>query len=226
MLKELGVDFYRFSISWARVLPTGYANEINEDGINYYNNLINELIANGIEPMVTMYHWDLPKSLQEIGGWTNAAIIDYFKDYARVLLTHFGDRVKYWITFNSVCHGYDNDVFPPFVNQPGVGNYLCRHILLLSHAQVYHMYDKEFRKEQNGRIGITVDDNWYAPASESAADVEAAERARSFIVHNLTNKDCLIDNVSLIPAGDLHEPDIPQGWRLSGDCEKASRGVK
>ncbi|KAJ9589229.1 hypothetical protein L9F63_027987, partial [Diploptera punctata] len=111
LLKQLGVNFYRFSISWARILPKGYANYINKYGIDYYNNLINELLANSINLcsmsfiitifQVTMYHWDLPEELQDIGGWPNIKLADYFEDYARLLFTHFGDKVvKLWITFN------------------------------------------------------------------------------------------------------------------------------
>ncbi|PSN32005.1 Myrosinase 1 [Blattella germanica] len=88
------IDFYRFSFSWSRILPDGHVNNINQAGIDYYNNVIDELIANDIEPLATMYHWDLPQALQDLGGWPNPIMADYFVDYARILYENFGDRVR------------------------------------------------------------------------------------------------------------------------------------
>lgn len=93
-LVEAGMNFYRFSISWSRVLPTGDISSINELGLQYYDDLINELIRNKIEPMVTMYHWDLPQRLQQLGGMPNPIIVDYFEQYAKLLFERYADRVS------------------------------------------------------------------------------------------------------------------------------------
>ncbi|KAF2904362.1 hypothetical protein ILUMI_01820 [Ignelater luminosus] len=193
LLKELGVDFYRFSISWSRLLPTGHVNYINPDGIRYYNELIDELVANGIKPMVTLNHWDLPLNLQKLGGWTNYFLVDIFVDFARVAFENFGDRVPYWITFNSGCDvGYGTDQ-PPGINQSGIAEYLCVHVTLKAHARVYYLYDKEFRKTQKGQIGMTIDGKWYEPKTDAKEDIEAATRAREFLVgwmmHAIYHKD-------------------------------------
>lgn len=100
MATELGLDHYRFSISWPRLLPSGYPNYISEDGRNYYNNLIEGLLKNNIEPVVTIYHYELPQVFQDLGGWTNPLIVDWFADYASVVYSLFADRVKIWLTVN------------------------------------------------------------------------------------------------------------------------------
>ncbi|KAJ3636634.1 hypothetical protein MTP99_000157 [Tenebrio molitor] len=180
MLKTLGVNFYRFSIAWSRVLPTGKADEVNQAGIDYYNNLIDELLANDIEPYVTMFHWDLPQPLQDEGGWPDRKLADYFVDYARVLFENFGDRVKYWMTFNEIMQiceaGYSGGSFAPYISNPGVGGYECTHTVLLAHGRTYRLYDSDFRAEQNGQIGIAIDSYWHEPNyADRETDQEASE---------------------------------------------------
>ncbi|KAG8289658.1 hypothetical protein J6590_099995 [Homalodisca vitripennis] len=92
LIKDIGFNHYRFSISWSRVLPTGYDNIVSKAGLGYYHRLIDQLKANGIEPIVTLYHWDLPQPLQELGGWVNPLMSDYFQKYARVMFEEFGDK--------------------------------------------------------------------------------------------------------------------------------------
>ncbi|CAH1641613.1 unnamed protein product [Spodoptera littoralis] len=126
---DLGLDFYRFSISWPRVLPNGFSDKINHLGMDYYNELIDKLLARNIIPMVTIYHWDLPNNLQKIGGWANPAIVDIFVDYAKFLFIGFGEKVKYWITFDDpreICvSGYGSAQKAPFINISGVAEYMC-----------------------------------------------------------------------------------------------------
>lgn len=157
---------------------------INEAGLQYYDNLIDELLANGIEPMITMYHWDLPQSLQEIGGMTNPLIVNYFEDYADLLLSRYSDRVKYWSTFNEpiiICqHGYGNPDRAPFVYSPGVGVYLCSHHLLIAHGKIYDLFHSKYRKDGN-KLGIVISCGFSFPLDPSNPDdVAAADRALQF----------------------------------------------
>lgn len=99
LMAELGLKAYRFSIAWSRIIPDGNG-EVNEKGIKFYSDLIDELINYGIEPVVTMYHFDLPYALHQQGGWANRQTIDAFENYAKVLFENYGDRVKYWLTIN------------------------------------------------------------------------------------------------------------------------------
>ncbi|XP_069681395.1 myrosinase 1-like isoform X2 [Periplaneta americana] len=187
-LKDMGMQFYRFSISWPRIMPTGLSNVINQKGIRFYSELIDEVIKNGITPMVTMHHWDLPQSLQDLGGWTNEVIAEYFEDYARVLFSNYGDRVKWWITMNGprlFWDGYEGSSailpFAPYVNGTGIAPYLEGHTMLKAHAKVYHLYKNEFQKTQQGKISISASLTWFDPENvNSSAHIAAAERMFDF----------------------------------------------
>lgn len=135
-LRELGVTHYRFSISWARVFPNGSAGAPNREGLRYYRRLLERLRELGVQPVVTLYHWDLPQRLQDAyGGWANRALADHFRDYAELCFRHFGGQVKYWITIDNpyvvAWHGYATGRLAPGVQgSPRLG-YLVAHNLLL-----------------------------------------------------------------------------------------------
>lgn len=175
------MDFYRFSIAWSRVLPTGDISNINENGIEYYNKIINKLLEMNIEPMVTMYHWDHPQQLQNFGGFINDTIVNYFKAYANLLFERFGDRVKYWITFNepfTFCYqGYSDGNHAPALNNSGIAEYLCGHNVLKAHAVTFHLYKQSFYNRFKGQIGISL------VASSFCADTaEFVDRSLQFVV--------------------------------------------
>ncbi|XP_018568760.1 myrosinase 1-like isoform X2 [Anoplophora glabripennis] len=185
LAKAIGLDHYRMSIAWTRILPTGFADKINQAGVAYYKKLFAEMKANGIEPMVTLHHWDLPQSLQDsYGGWLNETITDLFADYARVCFELFKDDVKIWLTINepkNLCHsGYGTGGGAPGVRGSGVNEYICARNIVLGHAKAYHIYDQEFRAQNNGRVSIVIDTDWYEPNTNSGEDVEAAERVLQF----------------------------------------------
>lgn len=94
------VDFFRFSLSWSRILPTGYPDEINHAGLKFYKDLIDKLIENDIVPLVTLYHWDHPEVFESMGGWTNELMIDWISDYARIVFRELGSKAKYFIPIN------------------------------------------------------------------------------------------------------------------------------
>ncbi|KAJ3638411.1 hypothetical protein MTP99_001777 [Tenebrio molitor] len=187
LIKDLGVDFYRLSLSWSRILPTGHIDgQINEAGVAYYEDILTKLQENDIQAMVTLYHWDLPQPLQEhMGGWLNGTIVDVYGNYARLAFDLFGDKVQYWATFNEphvVCQqGYESGRKAPAITKaPGIDLYTCAHVVLKSHAKAYHIYDSEYRATQKGKISIVLNTNWYEPVSDDEKDLEAAERNIQF----------------------------------------------
>ncbi|CAD6244337.1 GSCOCG00013351001-RA-CDS [Cotesia congregata] len=180
LAKQLGCNAFRISISWPRILPTGFPNSLNPKGIEHYNNVINEMLGRNITPVVTLFHWDLPKELQDLGGWTNPLIVDWFVDYARIVFKAFGDRVKYWSTVNEptvyCVYGYGGKMVP-FVNHTGITDYLCGHHMLLAHAKAHKMYNEEFRQEQKGKVGLSISVPWAVASNpEDPEEVAGADR--------------------------------------------------
>ncbi|XP_077982467.1 lactase-like protein [Glandiceps talaboti] len=186
LLKELGVSHYRFSLSWPRILPNGKNDLVNHDGLSYYHRLINALVEANIQPMVTLYHWDLPQALQDIGGWENDMVAVYFQDYADLCFKEFGDRVKLWITFNEpyefIYEGFEGGHLAPGFKHQGTSVYRVGHNVLKAHAKAYHVYDKKYRASQNGIVGITLVSNWLIPATDSKEDREAVNTYLQFML--------------------------------------------
>ncbi|PNX74462.1 beta-glucosidase 24-like protein, partial [Trifolium pratense] len=161
-IKDMNLDSYRFSLSWSRILPKGkLSGGINQQGIDYYNNLINELLANGIQPFVTLFHWDLPQILEdEYRGFLSPLIVKDFEDYAEFCFKEFGDRVKSWVTLNEPWsysqHGYADGQMAPgrcsnWLNPNCTGGnsaiepYIVTHNQLLAHAKVVHVYKTKYQ---------------------------------------------------------------------------------
>lgn len=172
------MNFYRFSIAWPRVLPNGDVSSVSEAGLAYYDKVINKCLEHGLQPMVTMYHFDLPQALQELGGWPNSYVVPQFEGYADLLYRRFGDRVKYWITFNEPADfcvaGYGNSVHAPGVNANGVGEYLCAHNVLKAHAVTYRLYEKKYKEKFNGKVGIAITTRFFFSETNRAEDIDRA----------------------------------------------------
>ncbi|CAL1372624.1 unnamed protein product [Linum trigynum] len=198
LMKSLGVNSYRFSISWARILPKGRFGEINQAGIAYYNELIDALVLKGVQPFVTLCHFDMPQELEErYGSWLSPEIQEDFGYYADVCFKYFGDRVTYWSTFNEpnfqVTFGYRDGTFPPSRCSGHFGNctagdsetepFIAAHNIILSHAAAVDVYRTKYQKEQKGMIGIVLHCAWFEPFSDSEADKLATDRANAFFAN-------------------------------------------
>ena len=183
LMAEAGLKAYRFSIAWTRIFPSGKG-EVNEKGITFYENLVNELIAHNIEPIVTLYHWDLPQALQdEYGGWESRQIIEDFTNYSVELFKRFGDKVKYWVSLNEqnifTRLGYQLAMHPPGVKDTKLF-YQVNHHANLANASVI----KAFRQYvPDGKIGPSFAYGPAYPASSNPADVLAFENAEEFQNH-------------------------------------------
>mmetsp|Transcript_3067 Transcript_3067/g.4367 ORF Transcript_3067/g.4367 Transcript_3067/m.4367 type:complete len:583 (+) Transcript_3067:158-1906(+) len=194
LLKTIGVQAYRLSLSWTRILPTGRL-PINQAGIDHYSHVFDKLVEAGITPFVTLYHWDLPQSLEdEYEGWLSENITEDFNTFADICFREFGDRVKNWITINepwtTAVNGYGVGIFAPGRcsdrSKCEVGNsytepYVAGHNMILSHARVVQTYREYYQKTQGGQIGMVINMDFIRPRDpNSAKDKIAAEQRMEF----------------------------------------------
>ncbi|XP_060667995.1 beta-glucosidase 11-like [Ziziphus jujuba] len=189
----------RCSMLWISQVQDGKG-AINPKGLLYYNNLISELISYGIQPHVTLHHYDLPQVLEnEYGGWVSRKIVKDFTGYADVCFREFDDRVKYWTTVNEAnvfaLGGYDSGNMPPgrcsspfgVVDNCSAGSsstepYLVTHHILLGHASAARLYEKRYKDKQHGFIGMNIFQYWFVPFTNSITDKIAAQRAKDFYI--------------------------------------------
>jgi beta-glucosidase len=180
LIRELNIPNFRFSISWPRIMPTG-VHPVNQAGIEYYNKIIDSLLAAGIEPWVTLYHWDLPHALETKGGWTNRESVSWFSQYVDVCAQYFGDRVKNWMVINEPSvftgAGYFLGIHAP--GKKGITNYLkaMHHVTLATAAGAKILRNKI----PDANIGTTFSCTHIEPATQNQKDIEAAKRVDTLL---------------------------------------------
>ena len=203
ILKQLGIKNFRMSISWTRVLPTGEASNPNPAGVQFYNDLFTALLKAGIEPWVTLYHWDLPQAFNNFTAestWLNPDVANKFNDYADFCFKTFGDKVKYWLTMNEIhifsLVGYGFGFHAPGRCSPEVGSwckevggggnsstepYIVAHNALIAHGLAVRTYRTKYQKAQKGKIGMTISSSYSLPSNTSEPnDYKAANIAVAF----------------------------------------------
>lgn len=180
-MKKLGIKTYRFSISWPRIFPDG-AGEVNEKGLNYYHCLVDKLLENGIEPFCTLYHWDLPQALQDLGGWKNRETIDAFVRYAERMFREFKGKIRYWVTFNepwcvSFKAHYIGDLAPGEKNLQSALD--VAHHLMIAHGKTVRLFRQ---LGYPGQIGYAPNVSWHEPFSSKQEDIDACRRRIGWMV--------------------------------------------
>jgi beta-glucosidase len=179
LMKRLGFNAYRFSIAWSRILPQGRG-AVNAQGLDHYERLVDTLLANGIAPVPTLYHWDLPASLGDRGGWLNPDIAHWFADYASIVFRRLDDRIRMWTTLNEpwvvTDGGYLHGALAPG-HRSAFEAPIAAHHLLRAHAAAVQAY----RAQGRHRIGIVVNLEPKYAASERAEDRAAAARAHAYM---------------------------------------------
>lgn len=191
-MADTGLEAYKLSISWSRLIPNGKG-PLNPKAVEYYNNLINELISHGIEPHVFLLHADTPQALEdEYGGWLSRQIVKDFTTYANICFREFGDRVLHWTTYNEpnvlVASAYHLGLSPPNRSFSCSGGnctteaYIVAHNYLLAHASTVKLYRKKYQGKQHGYIGLDIFHGWFRPETNTREDSLATQRAHDFLV--------------------------------------------
>lgn len=179
LMKWMGVKAYRFSVAWPRVIPDGVG-RVNEMGLDFYDRLIDSLLEREIAPWLTMYHWDLPEALQIRGGWNNREVVEWFGEYAEVLTSRFGDRVKNWMTLNEpLCSAWLGHLYGDMA--PGIKDLQTAlnvsHHLLMSHGLACQVIRSNVSE---ANVGIVINVTPAVPATDSQEDSNAAQLADGF----------------------------------------------
>jgi beta-glucosidase len=181
LIASLGVNAYRFSIAWPRIFPTGRG-EVNRAGVEHYSRLIDALLEQGIEPVVTLYHWDLPQALEDEGGWRSRETVERFAEYAQTCFDAYGDRVKWWLTINEPwivgLLGYLHGLHAPGYEDDVLGEVTVFHHLLLAHGRAVQEYR---RGGHGGKIGLAPNLSPHYPASDDPADVEVTRASDGYV---------------------------------------------
>lgn len=184
LFKELGIKAYRFSINWARVIPEGVG-AVNEKGLKFYSDLIDEMIAAGIEPVLSLYHWEYPYALHKRGGWLNPDAPLWFEEYVRVIVDAFSDRVKFWMTINEpqcvVGCGYVIGSHAPFLKTDRRDQFAMVHNVLLSHGRAVKVIRENAKLKP--QIGIVPTAPVFVPRDGSAEAIAEA-KAKTFDMRN------------------------------------------
>lgn len=180
LMKRIGLNSYRFSISWSRIFPNG-TGATNAKGIAFYDKLIDRLLENDITPNATLFHWDLPVALDDRGGWLNPDIADWFADYARVMFDSYGDRVAMWATLNEPWVVTDGGYLHGAL-APGHRNLFEAPLASINLMRSHGAAVKVFREGgYKGKIGLVVNLEPKDAATDSAEDIEATARAEAYM---------------------------------------------
>lgn len=178
LFKKIGLKAYRFSISWTRILPDGTGN-INKKGLQFYSDLVDELIAADIEPMVTLHHWDYPYELYRKGGWLNDESSIWFEEYTKIVVETLSDRVKYWMTINEpqciIGNGYQYAAHAPFLATCDKDMIIMSHNILLAHGRAVKCIRQYAKKKP--LVSFVPMCPVYIPADNSKAAIEEARKA-------------------------------------------------
>jgi beta-glucosidase len=179
LMKSLGLKAYRFSVSWSRILPEGKG-RVNQAGVDFYSRLVDELLANDIQPLLTLFHWDLPAALDDRGGWLNPDIADWFAEYGNVMYRALDGRVKKWVTHNEpwvvTDGGYLHGALAPG-HRSRYEAPIASHNMMRAHGKAVQAYRAIGKHE----IGLVVNIEPKYPSTDGAADAEAVRRAHGYM---------------------------------------------